>query len=252
MSNLSALRKHRSTSLHIATFTLVIAGAFLGAVASGAAIEKAKAPQQKLASALAAAIKKGSVRVTVQFASGKTTGEVVQDSTKTSGIQTVAIGKERISILLSKGTAYFTANEQGFESYFGFPQGASATLSGEWVSVIPSDPSYGTLTSGMMLNSALKEVTPTSPLLFGKASKVNGQSTLSIAGDGSPGEGRTTLFVARRGTPLPVEAVSEGTDTGKQAEEIVTFSRWGEKVKVPVPTKSIPISDLPSAPSTAG
>jgi hypothetical protein len=75
---------------------------------------------------------------------------------------------------------------------------------------------------------------------------------LSIIGGGAPGETRTTVFVASKGTPLPVEAVSEDGNAKQQTGEIVEFSRWGEKVKVPVPSSSIPISSLPQASSPAG
>ncbi len=149
------------------------------------------------------------------------------------------------------GTAYFTANEQGFISYFGFPQSVSATLSNKWISVVPGDPSFDSVTAGMTLTSALKEITPTSPYEFGKKSREDGKSTLSITGGGSPGETRTTMFVASKGTPLPVEAVSEVGSAKQQTGEIVELSRWGEKVKVPQPPSAIPISSLPQASSPA-
>ena len=60
-----------------------------------------------------------------------------------------------------------------------------------------------------------------------------------------------TLFVAAKTRSLPVEAV-ETTGTGKSAKgEIVTFSRWGERVTIATPTGAVPISTLEAASSAS-
>jgi hypothetical protein len=207
--------------------------------------------QQALAHALGAAKAEGSVRVTVEFYSGSTTGKVVQDSALQSGKQTVAIGKERASVVLVGRTAYISGNGQGMTSYFGLPSDVVATLSGRWISIRPSDAAFQTVAGNVTLASALANVTPAGNLSAGKRSTVNHQSVRSIAGAARDG-GRLTLFVAAGGRSLPVEAIeSSGTGTSARGE-IVTFTRWGEHVNLPKPSPAVPISAVQAASSRAG
>jgi hypothetical protein len=209
------------------------------------------AVQQALARSLGAAQGEGSVRITVEFFSGSTTGKVVQDSSRNSGEQTVVIGKEVASVVLVGGVAYISANGQGMTSYFGLPSSLVPTLAGRWISVHPTDSPFRAVTANVTLASALRNVTPAGALVTGKRSRVDGQSVNSIAGTVPGGGGRLTLFLAAHGRPLPVEAV-ESSGAGKSAKgEIVTFARWGEHLHVPTPSGAIPISTIDAA-SSAG
>ncbi len=203
-----------------------------------------------LAEAVAAATGTGSVRVSVRFFNGKVTGEVVQDSAKHSAVQTVAIGKERMSTVLVGGTAYISGNASGLASYYGLPQSDASAMSGRWISVTSSDQGFSSIVSGLTLTSALKEVAPTRTLTEGKRSTILGKSTFSISGTASSGQSGVTLFVTTKGRHLPVEAVvsstsGKGSSTGASGE-IVTFSRWGEHVVPPKVTGAVPISLIPS------
>lgn len=206
---------------------------------------------QILRSAISSATKFGSVRVTVHFFSGTTAGELVQDSSQNSAVQTVAIGSERVSILLSDGIVYFSGNNPGLVHYFGLSDANAAILAGRWVSATSSDASYQSLIAGLSLTSALKEITPTGSIARGKSVIVRGQRTTSVSGTGPAGLAHVTLFIAAKGRPLPVEAVGSGGGKGtKLSGEIVTFSRWGEHVKIPTPSSAIPISSLASGSPT--
>jgi hypothetical protein len=195
---------------------------------------------------MASARAEGSARVTVRFFSGKKTGELVQDSALQSGKETVAIGKERISILLFHGTAYFSGNTSGLTSYFGFPKADATTLAGRWVSVSPTDSGFTSVVAGLTLPAALKEASPTGSITKGKVKKLNGELTTSISGTGSATKIPTSLFIAAKGKPLPVEAVASAGSGKKTSGEIVTFSHWGEAVQIPTPSNAIPISTLSS------
>jgi len=213
---------------------------------AGAATSSA---QQTLAHALSDAKAAGSARITVEFYSGSTTGKVVQDSAQQSGEQTVAIGKERASVVLVGRTAYISGNGQGMTSYFGLPSEVVATLGHRWISIQPSDSAYQTVAGNVTLASALANVTPAGNLSTGKRSTVNHQSVRSIVGTARDG-GRLTLFVAVGGRPLPVEAIeSSGTGTSARGE-IVTFTRWGVHVNLPKPSPAVSISAVQAAASS--
>jgi hypothetical protein len=246
-------RRSRRAVLAVGACGCILANIAVAAGAYGATpVERSATPAQTLKSAIASAKRAGSARVTVHFFSGKTTGELVQDSARASAEQTVAIGKERVSIVLSKGTVYFSGNTQGLVHYFGLTQAVATTLADRWVSASPSDSVFPSLAAGLTLSSALKEVSPTGSLVQGKPRTVNGQPTTSLSGTGPTGIARVTLFVAAHGKSLPVEAVGSGGSAENAAGEIVTFSRWGEAVHVPVPSESIPISTLSAGSPVSG
>jgi hypothetical protein len=236
---------------------LVIATCLLGLSVTSEGSASAASPstssvRQTLQHSLRAAKGAGSVRITVQFFSGSTTGKVVQDSSVGSGEQTVAIGKELASIVLVGGVAYISGNTQGMTSYFGLPASLVPTLAGRWISVQPTDSAFRAVTANVSLASALVNVTPVRPLVMGKRSRVNGQTVKSIAGAAPGGGGRLVLFVGAHGRSLPVEAV-ESNGTGTTAKgEIVTFTRWGEHLHVAIPQGAVPISTLEAASSASG
>jgi hypothetical protein len=58
--------------------------------------------------------------------------------------------------------------------------------------------------------------------------------------------------VATKGRKLPVEAVTAGKNGELVTGEIVTFSRWGEKLNLPKPTSAIPITALSALSPTQG
>jgi hypothetical protein len=246
-------RRSRRAVLAVGGCGCILANIALAAGAYGATpVDRSATPAQILKFAIASATKAGSARVTVHFFSGQTAGELVQDSTRASAEQTVAIGKERVSIVLSDDTVYFSGNTQGLVNYFGLAKAAAATLADRWVSASPSDSAYPSLAAGLTLSSALKEVSPTGSLAKGKPRTVNGEPTTSLTGTGPTGIARVTLFVAAHGKSLPVEAVGSGGSAQKASGEIVTFSRWGEAVHVPVPSESIPISTLSAGSPVTG
>jgi hypothetical protein len=242
-------RRVRQRAAVVIGLGCLVSSALASGVAGAATAPSPGPAGRALKASVAAARQKGSVRVTVHFFSGKTTGALVQDSARQSAVQTVAIGKERVSILLRHGTAYFAGNVKGLTSYFGMPKALATTLTGRWISVSPSDSAFQSIVAGLSLGDALKEASPAGSITMGKQRKVAGQLTRSIAGSGSSAVPPTTLFVAASGSHLPVEAVSSRGSGNDLSGEIATFSRWGEKVDVPKPANPIPLSTI-SAVST--
>ena len=225
------------------------------AVSTAPASAAAGAPgsaNQALARSLLAATRAGSARITVRFFSGSTTGRVVQDSGLHSGEQTVAIGDERASVVLTGGAAYISGNTKGLTSYFGLPGSLAASLAGRWVSIPPADPAFGAVTATVDLHSALTAVTPAGSLATGKRVKLQGRWARSISGAAPGGGGHATLFVDASAHPVPVEAVESGRAGTAAKGEIVTFSRWGERLHLATPSGSVPISALQAATHAAG
>ncbi|HEY6428157.1 MAG TPA: hypothetical protein VIX84_13110 [Acidimicrobiales bacterium] len=173
------------------------------------------AAQQALERSLSAAKGVGSVRITVEFFSGSTTGKVVQDSSVNSGEQTVAIGKEVASVVLVGGVAYISANGQGMTSYFGLPSSLVPTLAGRRISVHPTDSSFQAVTANVSLASALSNVTPSGTLVTGKRSRVGGQPVNSVAGTAPGGGGQHDTAPTESGE-------HEGSSWGDDGDEALT------------------------------
>jgi hypothetical protein len=229
----------------IGAVLLFVGAACAPSASADASLRSGEPPSQVLKTALASATTEGSVHITVHFFSGKTTGVLVEDSARTSAKQTVAIGKERVSIILTHGTAYFAGNSSGLTRYFGMTASNASVLSGRWIAVLPSDAGFKDVTAGLTLRSALKEASPSGSVMQGKRRTLHRQPTLSISGTGSANGPQTTLFVATSGKPLPVEAVSSSRSGETASGEIITFSRWGESVQTPTPVGAIPVSAIP-------
>jgi len=234
--------------------TVVCCVLFSLAVSSAASASSAapRSAAQSLQRSLSDATAAGSARITVQFFTGSTTGRVVQDSSLHAGEQTVAIGKELVSTVLVGGAAYISGNSQGLTTYFGLPGAVVPTLVGKWVSVQPTDAAFQAVSANVSLASALANVTPSGTLVVGKRSKVDHPWVNSMSGGAPDGGQRLTLFVAANARALPVEAV-ESSGSGKSAKgEIVTFSRWGERVHVPTPSGALPLAAIQAASSASG
>jgi len=206
----------------------------------------------ELAAATADATHAGSVHVAVKFVSNGQSGDLVVDSAAASGQETLKFGKQVVGIVLVNGVVYITGNSQGLTSYFGLPTSSGTALSGRWIAFDSGDAGYQTFLSDVALTSVLKSVIPTGTLVKEKTTSLLGKNVIAVAGKGPAGEARGVLFLQSKGARLPVEAVISNGSGKKVAGEIVTFSRWGEKVAPEVPTGAIPVSTLRSESTTAG
>jgi hypothetical protein len=213
---------------------------------------RTKSLASELAAAAADATQAGSVHVAVKFVSNGQTGDLVVDSAANSGQETLKYGNQVVGIVLVNGVVYITGNRQGLISYFGLPASSGTELSGRWIAFESTDDGYQTFLSDVALAAVLKSVTPTGTLVKEKTTSLLGKKVVAVAGKGPAGEARGVLFLQAKGDALPVEAVISNGSGKTAAGEIVTFSRWGEKVDPAVPTGAIPVSILRSGSTTPG
>jgi hypothetical protein len=134
----------------------------------------------------------------------------------------------------------------------GLPSLTASAFSDKWISISPSESAFTSVTSGLTLGSALREVTPTGDITRGKSKRVDGQRSTSIIGTGLTGQEHAVLFIAAGGKRLPVEAVAS-SGTGKGASgELVAFSRWGERVSAAKPASATPLAVLLAGTPSSG
>ena len=180
------------------------------------------------------------------------TGVLIVDSSANSGQETLTYGKQIVGMVLVNGVVYITGNSQGLTSYFGMPASSSTALSGRWISFSSTDNGYQTFLSDVALPSVLKSVTPTGTLTKEKSTSLGGVPVIAVAGSGPAGETRGVLFLRSKGRGLPVEAVISNGSGKSASGEIVTFSRWGERVDPAVPAGAISVATLRAQSAAAG
>jgi hypothetical protein len=116
---------------------------------------------------------------------------------------------------------------------------------GRWVSLTPSDPSYGAVVRGVTLSSALSELLDwPNQLAVGSPTTVDGQQVVPITGEVRLSSGgptvKATLDVTRTARPLPVEMNASSA----VASETVIFSHWGDPITITAPSGAQPASSL--------
>jgi hypothetical protein len=202
-----------------------------------------------MAKAIGAVRAAGSVRTVAHTASGSKAITFIDDISATGGRELIATnGGGQATFLLIAGVGYLRGNAAALENYYGLPASAAAQLSGRWISFHQGDQGYQQLTSQLRFSYFIDEITLQAPLarrgpgLVGNRPVVGVQGTVSDA-TSAPSGGSATLYVASTGRPLPLSLVYANKGTRSQ----VTFSGWGEAVKLAPPANSIPASSLSSA-----
>jgi len=170
---------------------------------------------------------------------GKQTATFVQDVGRTQGTQDITIGAQHVSIRVIAGVAYVRANRLALLNFLGFPASIADRLHDRWVSFTSTDPGYTDISAAVTLDSAITEIAITGAVAKTPVTTVLGQSVFGLTGTAGGG-GTETLYVRASGTPLLVQqrAVNKG-DT-----QVVTFSRWGERVLVAKPSGAIAFSSI--------
>jgi hypothetical protein len=201
---------------------------------------------QKLARVLAVTRAAGTVHITVQARQGPFTATYSSDAGVNVGRQKVTAGDGGTATILEvNGVGYFQANEKAMTGFLGVPQELARRYAGRWISFRSSDPRYQRVVSGVTLGSVADELQLTSPVTPTGRSTVAGQAVDGLAGGSpvawnAPAGITAKLYVAASGKPLPV--LFEGGVS--PSVERVTFSHWGEQLKVTPPTAVVPSSVL--------
>ncbi len=192
--------------------------------------------QQQVVEAIRAA---GSFHLVSVSKHGKQTATFIQDVGLTQGTQDITIGAEHVSIRVISRVAYVRANRLALLNFIGFPASIANRLHDRWVSFTPTDPGYSDIAASVTLESAITSIAITGAVTKTPETTVLGQQVFGLTGAANGG-GTETLYVRASGTPLPVQvrAVSKG-DT-----QVVTFTKWGERVLVARPAGAIAISSV--------
>jgi len=133
------------------------------------------------------------------------------------------------------GNTVYVIGDGGGLHLEGFTAAAAARQAGKWISVGPSSPVYGPTAAGLTVSTTIDLLNMEGPVTELAGTRLLGYRTLGFKGTSEPSEGQPAaperIYVRSTGTPLPVEAIEDGTTT--------LFDDWGEPVNVSVPLGAV-------------
>ncbi len=227
-------------------------GAALMAVVPWAAAGAAQTPKGLISASMTAANQQGSVHITGVSTLDGMKETLVADAGAKSGQQEVIIhqGKTLGHVIgrLAGGSVYLKGDTAGLTSYLGMSASSAPKYANKWIVFPPSSKSFSQISGEFTLHGAVTDISLGDPLSLGGSSTVDQTPALVVKGTTSSGQtgSPAQLYVARGPTHLPVRFVVRDPSAKSKDYGQLDFSRWGEKISVPVPAKAIPSSSVTS------
>ncbi|MGA7833878.1 MAG: hypothetical protein WCA31_01575 [Acidimicrobiales bacterium] len=233
----------RSPSLRACAIVLSSSALVLGVPLAAQAAVKNPTTKTVLAAAKAALANESGVHVKVTTISGKVDSSVVADIGKTSGSETYVSGDETFTITVTPTYAYLSGSKSGLTTLMGLTAAEQSKVGTDSISMKKGSTPYSTfqtnLTSGAF--SGLLPPAKGTTLLAKRDSATNGyQLSWTEAATTSTPKSTSIMTISSGTKALPLkESVKTSSSKSK-----TTFSKWGEDVKVEVPTSTIAYSKI--------
>jgi hypothetical protein len=228
-----------------------------GAVAVGAAAGLAVGvgvPTPAGATTSASALYKDALATThawsVHYSSDSTESKVTLvesgDAGPASASQTVTMGTGSISILVIGGLSYVKGNADGLENLAGLSSPQATEAAGQWIEFSTDNAAFAPVVQGVRSTDLVKELSLKAPLSLGHARTLDGVAVDAIHGTQTFGKKteHVVLYVRARGTHVPVEEDSVNSKGKQTADEHITYSKWGERVRPEAPTATISVGSI--------
>lgn len=201
-----------------------------------------------MARALAAARAAGSVHIVADAKAGPSTAVYAQDCAANVGRQVVTADHGgQATVLDINGVGYVRGNATALAGFLGAPAKLARRAAGEWISFRSGQDGYEHVVSGVTLTEVLAQITLIGVSRTGAVSTVAGHRVIGLRGEvptgfGIPAGIQGTLYVSATGAPLPVSF--QASAGGGAGGEKISFSRWGERVRVSAPERSVRVTSL--------
>lgn len=201
-----------------------------------------------MARVLAAARAAGSVHIVARAKAGPSTAVYSQDCAANAGRQVVTADHGGLATVLDiNGVGYVRGNATALTGFLGAPAKLARRAAGQWISFRPGDDGYQHVVSGVTLTEVLAQITLIGVSRTGAVRTVAGHQVIGLRGQvptgfGIPAGIQGTLYVSATGPPLPVGF--QASAGGGAGGENISFSRWGERIRISAPTRSVRVSAL--------
>lgn len=229
------LSSHRSRLAAIVVSSLVVVGA---APATAQAAQSKATVASVIAAARAAIAKQGSVHVVVASSSGSVKSSVVVDIGLNNGIETITTGAESVTIEVNSKYAFLSGNADGLTKMMGLTAVQQKRVGSKSITMVAGSTPYknfkANLTFGI-LSAVLPALAGTTLSNATGANSKDYQLNWSSKAVGTTPATKSRLVISSGAKVLPViEYISSSTGSGT-----TTFSNWGEKINVRVPSSTI-------------
>jgi hypothetical protein len=207
-------------------------------------------PAQLLHEALAAAGASDAFHYRAVWSADGFSQIVVGDARPTSGSETVSVGSDRFTVVVSGQVAYFEGVAAALRDQLGLPAAPASLYAGTWISLQQSDGPYPSV-EGVTTSAALAQVliAPSAT----SARRIHGVLLSRITGripHGHEVTGSARLDLLSR-SDLPAVYSAHGADGGQRWSTTITFSRWDVNSPVSAPAAALPFSYLQGSPPVA-
>jgi hypothetical protein len=174
------------------------------------------------------------------------------DAGPASGTQRVLMGasatklSDNATIVVIGDFTYFKGNVGALEDLAGLDASQAAQANGQWVAFASTNALFSSVVAGVRSHDIASELALKGPLSLGKPSTIGGQAVDAIKGTQKFGKQsiHVILYVRAHGSHVPVEEDSVDVHGHRTAEEHVTYSAWGEKVRPQAPQASVSIGRI--------
>ena len=242
----------RTRVTRVATWVVValvaVLGTEIGLAATQSPAVRAPSPVQLLQEALIAARTADAFHYRAVWSTDGFSQIVEGDALPTSGKESVSVGGDRFTVVVTEQMAYLEGNAASLRDQLGLPAATALANAGKWISLQQSDGPYPSVNEGLTTSAALAQVaiapsstepvhhTRTPPLSRIKGKIPHGQMVT----------GSAQLDLISR-SKLPALYSAHGAGGGEPWTSTIAFSHWGEKVAVDAPTGARPFSSLQGA-----
>lgn len=186
----------------------------------------------------AAISKQSGVHLLVTSKSGSTSTTVTADIGKSSGTETIDSGQDNVTIKVTPTYAYLGGNAAGLTAIIGLSSAEQKKVGSSWISMKAGTTPYKDLKSSVtitVLGSMLPVLKGTT---FSKDNAKDYLLTWTTKATSSTPKTKSVFTISSAKVTLPLkETVTASTGTGT-----TTFSNWGERVSVNVPSLSSTIA----------
>jgi hypothetical protein len=179
--------------------------------------------------------------------SSRTVGDAGPDS----GRQVITSGTQKFTVLVIGSACYLKGNASALVANLNFSASDAVTHASQWISLARTDTPYASVYAAVTAPAAINENITVVPQGQLPPTTVGGRRVQTVTGAiGAvkiPGEaptatpkGTATLVVRATAPHLPVRYTEQGTLSGQRSSDTVSFSKWGEPVRITTPSGAIP------------
>jgi hypothetical protein len=224
---------------------------------------KASAPvspaaQKQLNTSLAAAESAGSFHYVSTTTGSSGTATTIGQAGRSSGIQQInttssTAGPASFTVMVSGTTAYFRGDANAIEQNLDLSSSVATQYASRWISLVSSDGAvYSSVYAAVTAHDALTQNIAIKPQQLGTTT-LGGRTLNTVTGSllpvTIPGQGTQdftgtgTLWISPS-NQRPVRYQEHGTSQGQNSTTTMTFSHYGARVSVNVPSGAVPFSSI--------